>query len=102
MLLILKIFLLFIYHIIVYLKSYFVFIARSHKFGRQGQATYDDEDESGGDYSYGYGASGYSTNFANESYSDEDDEDYDGDSYDESTEETTEDEDEEEDNPKKK
>lgn len=63
--------------------------ARSHKFGRQGQGTYDDDDEATGDYSYGgsYGQGSYD----DEGESD-DDEDYEEDDDDDESDEESEEE----------
>lgn len=50
------------------------FLARSHKFGRQAQATYDDDDDDGQGYCGEYDAGGY--NYSdNEEDSEDDDED---------------------------
>lgn len=58
--------------------------ARSHKFGRQGQSHFDDEDENGQDASgsYEYGGGDYDDD------DDDDDDDYDDEEDDEADEES--------------
>lgn len=69
------------------------FLARSHKFGRQGQAGYDDDD-------YDNEAGDYSSNSAHYADLDNDDQDYsDEDESDEESEEETSNEEEEEEKP---
>lgn len=64
--------------------SFFFFLARSHKFGRQGQALY--EDDADDDYNDGAGGYGYSGDNYDEEY---DEDDVVEDSSDESSEEET-------------
>lgn len=65
---------------------------RSHKFGRQGQAVYGDDDEDGDDasgyYAWQSGAGASSANYLddyNDDYDEDDDDDYDDDDYDDET-----------------
>lgn len=56
--------------------AFFKFLARSHKFGRQAQASYDDQDEDGGGFSYSagdYAQDDYSEDESSEGEEDEED-----------------------------
>lgn len=70
----------------------FLFAARSHKFGRQGQSAYDNYNDDAGDYGACAGGDDYDNDV---DYSDDDESD------EESEEESEEDEDEEEDEQNK-
>lgn len=72
-------------------KFNFNFSARSHKFGRQGQASYDDYDDDEGGYSYNPGDYATNYNYSNEDNSEEDDDE--DDDEDESDDESDEEED---------